>query len=247
MDVQLQNSGAKNMRGSFFDLLQDFSTFPAAQNFFLVTIDSLPDRLNDTEINRLGIRPLRTKMGVDKNKQVYEKFIGGKGGYMFLASGVDVTTEDNVVENGGNSVNGLLPVGPFMKSTVFRDNDLGIQFYETNISVIDGIFRPWVQLYSTYGNIDKPILTTNVDIFYLSKQQITSRKTSFSSIFFGSGGGSGSDPVIRKIYKYRDCIPYQINAAGVQEYNGDMNTGSVEVKWRFSKYEVLTPYTDQQK
>ena len=153
MDVQLQDSGAKNMRGSFFDLLQDFPTFPAAQNFFLVTIDRLPTRLNDAEIKRLGIRPFSTTMGVDKNKKLYEKYVGEKAGYMFLASGVDITTEDNVVENGGNSVNGLLPTGPFMMSTIYRDNDLGVQFYETNISVIDGIFRPWIQLYSTYGNI----------------------------------------------------------------------------------------------
>jgi len=243
MDVQLQGSGARNLRGSFFDLLQDFSTFPAAQNFFLITIDKLPSRLNDTEIKRLGLRPFSTTMGIDKNRKIYEKYVGHKAGYMFLASGVDVTTEDNSVNSDGKTINGLLPVGPFMRGTTYRDNDLGIQFYETNISVIDGLFRPWIQLYSVYGNIDQPVLTTNIDIFYLSKQQVTSRKTSFKSIFLGEGGGSGSDPVIRKIYKYKDCIPYQINASGVQEYNGDMNTGSTEVKWRFSRYEVLTPYT----
>lgn len=240
MEVKLPPSDAKNLRGSFYELLQDFSTFPAAQNFFLVTIDRLPKKLNDAEIKKLGLRPYNTKMGVDKNKKVYEKYVGEGAGYMFLATGVDTTSEDNNVNSKGKTVNGLLPTGPYMENTRYPDNDLGVQFYETNISVIDGIFRPWIQLYSVYGNIDNPVLTANIDIYFLSKQQITSRKTSFKSILFGNPGSSS--PVIRKIYKYKDCIPFQINDAGVQEYTGDMNTGSLEVKWRFSRYEVQIPH-----
>ena len=240
MEVKLPPSDAKNLRGSFYELLQDFSTFPAAQNFFLVTIDRLPKKLNDAEIKKLGLRPYNTKMGVDKNKKVYEKYVGEGAGYMFLATGVDTTSEDNNVNSKGKTINGLLPTGPYMENTRYPDNDLGVQFYETNISVIDGIFRPWIQLYSVYGNIDNPVLTANIDIYFLSKQQITSRKTSFKSILFGNPGSSS--PVIRKIYKYKDCIPFQINDAGVQEYNGDMATGSLEVKWRFSRYEVQIPH-----
>ena len=242
MDVKLPPSDAKNLRETFFELLQDFSTFPAAQNFFLVSIDNLPASINDEKIKELGMRPFNTKPGIDTNIKVHEKFFGKGGGYMFLATGVDTTTEHNNVTNRGKTINGILPTGPFMESHEYPDNDLDIQFYETNISVIDGIFRPWTQLYAVYGNIDKPVLTTNIDIFFLSKQTVTSRKTSFMSTLFGSPG-SGS-PVVRKIYKYKDCIPYQINDAGVNEYTGEMDTGSIAVKWRFSRYEVLTPHVD---
>jgi|2_EtaG_2_1085320.scaffolds.fasta_scaffold00033_22 hypothetical protein len=242
MDVKLPPSDAKNLRETFFEILQDFSTFPAAQNFFLVSIDNLPASINDETIKKLGMRPFNTKAGIDTNRKVHEKFFGKGGGYMFLASGVDTTTEHNTVNNKGKTINGILPTGPFMESHDYPDNDLDVQFYETNVSVIDGIFRPWIQLYGVYGNIDTPILTANIDIFFLSKQMVTSRKTSFMSMLFGSPGSSS--PVVRKIYKYKDCIPYQINDAGVSEYTGDMDTGSISVKWRFSRYEVLTPHVE---
>jgi len=242
MDVKLPPSDARNLRETFFELLQDFSTFPAAQNFFLVSIDNLPASINDKAIKKLGLRPFNTKPGIDTNRKVHEKFFGKGGGYMFLATGVDTTTEHNTVQNRGKTINGILPTGPFMESHDYPDNDLDVQFYETNVSVIDGIFRPWAQLYGVYGNIDKPVLTANIDIFFLSKQMVTSRKTSFMSMLFGSPGSSS--PVVRKIYKYKDCIPYQINDAGVNEYTGEMDTGSISVKWRFSRYEVLTPHIE---
>ena len=243
MDVKLPPSDAKNLRETFFEILQDFPTFPAAQNFFLVSIDNLPASINDETIKKLGMRPFNTKAGIDTNRKVHEKFFGKGGGYMFLASGVDTTTEHNTVNNKGKTINGILPTGPFMESHDYPDNDLDVQFYETNVSVIDGIFRPWIQLYGVYGNIDTPILTANIDIYFLSKQSITSRKTTFKSILFGSPGSS--TPVVRKIYKYKDCIPYQINDAGVNEYkDGDFDIGSISVKWRFSRYEVLTPHVE---
>jgi len=240
MGVSLPSSDVNNLRETFYEILQDFSTFPAAQNFFLVSIDNLPQALTDESIKKLGMRPFNTNPGIDTNKKIHGKYFGKSGGYMFLATGVDTTTEHNSVQNRGRTINGILPTGPYMESHDFPDNDLDVQFYETNISVIDGIFRPWIQLYGVYGNIDNPVLTTNIDIYFLSRQSITSRKTSFKSILFGAPG-SGS-PVVRKIYKYKDCIPYQINDAGVNEYNGDTDIGSIAVKWRFSRYEVLTPH-----
>ena len=239
MDVALQSSDAKNLRQSFFELLQDFATFPAATNYFLVNIKNYPSAITEDSIKELGIRPYNNNIGIDKNKQVFKKHFDG---YMFLATGVNLTSETGVV--GSNKVDGapgFLPVGPFLNNREYPDNDLDIQFQETNISIVDGLFRPWIQMYCVYGNINKPILTTDVDIYFISKQQVSSRKRSFKSILFGNPGDD--NPVVRKIYKYKDCIPYNIKTANVAEYNGGMDTGSVTVTWRFSRYDVITPYT----
>ena len=91
--------------------------------------------------------------------------------------------------------------------------------------------------YSVHGNFDDINLTTNIDIYFIAKEQLTSRGT-FKSILFGSSGGS---PVIRKIFKYRDCIPYNIVESNVATYTGDSDIGSMAVKWRFSTYDVITP------
>jgi hypothetical protein len=229
----------RNLRESFFELLKDFSTFPASRNLFLVKLYNLPEALTDDNQKKLGITLNSQK--IDKARSVYEKYITGNE-YMYLANGIDLTTETLGVENRGEEYpNGLLPVGPFMDQKQYPDNDLDIQFSETNISFVDTIIRPWIQLYSVHGNFSDLDLTTNIDIYFIAKEQLTTRKT-FSSTLFGSSGGA---PVVRKIYKYRDCIPYNIVDANVVQYDSDTDIGSVAVKWRFSTYDVITPIDGQ--
>ena len=236
MSVQLPSLDKRNLRESFFDLLKDFPTFPASQNLFLVKIDSIPAALTDENQKNLGITPGTKPLGINRSKSVYEKYISGSE-YMYLATGVDLTTDKVNVSNKGKLINGLLPVGPFVDEREYPDTDLEIQFSESNISFVDTIIRPWVQMYSVHGNFDDIDLTTTVTIYFIAKEQLTTRKT-FSSVLFGSSGGS---PVIRKYYVYRDCIPYNILSANVAEYAGETTTGSVGTRWRFSTYDVITP------
>jgi hypothetical protein len=239
MGVTLPSLDKRNLRESFFELLKDFSTFPASRNLFLVKLYNLPEALTDDNQKKLGITLNSQK--IDKARSVYEKYITGNE-YMYLANGIDLTTETLGVENRGEEYpNGLLPVGPFMDQKQYPDNDLDIQFSETNISFVDTIIRPWIQLYSVHGNFSDLDLTTNIDIYFIAKEQLTTRKT-FSSALFGSSGGA---PVVRKIYKYRDCIPYNIVDANVVQYDSDTDIGSVAVKWRFSTYDVITPIDGQ--
>ena len=234
-NVTLPPLEKRNLRESFFELLKDFATFPASRNFFLVKLYKLPAVLTDENQKKLGIT--KNPTGVDKARSVYEKYISGSE-YTYLATGIDLTAEKLGVKNRGeNYPNGLLPVGPFMDQKDYPDNDLDISFSETNISFVDTIIRPWIQLYSVHGNFEDMDLTTNIDIFFIAKEQLTTRKT-FKSVLFGSSGGS---PVVRKIYKYRDCIPYNIVDNNMAIYSGENEIGSMAVKWRFSTYDVITP------
>ena len=210
MGVTLPSLDKRNLRESFFELLKDFPTFPASQNLFLVKIDSIPAAITDQNQKELGITPGTKPLGINKSKSVYEKYIDGNE-YMYLATGVDLTTEKVSVSNQGKLINGLLQVGPFVGEREYPDDDLEIQFAETNVSFIDTIIRPWIQMYSVHGNFDDVDLTTTITIYFMAKEQLTSRKT-MSSILFGSSGGS---PVIRKYYVYKDCIPYNILSANV--------------------------------
>jgi len=226
--LQLESSGVTDLRQKFYELLLQFSTFPAAQNFFLVQIHKLPGYVLEANVDELGLRPgtgQSTGLNLAK-KQVFEPFFGGGNNWMFLATGVDLTTETTSVNNKGTLINGLLPVGPFMESREFPDNDLSIQFSETNVSIIDSIFRSWVQLYSVYGNMGDVPLSTDVSIYFISKQ---------------TNSADDDTPSITKIYTYKDCIPYVIKDANVAEYDGDTKMSSVAVGWRFSKYDVRIP------
>ena len=236
MGVTLPSLDKRNLRESFFELLKDFSTFPASQNLFLVKIDKLPKKLTDENQRKLGITPGIQPLGINKSKSVYERYIKGSE-YMYLATGVDLTTEGLQVSNKGTLINGYLPVGPFVDTRDYPDTELQIQFSETNISFVDTIIRPWVQLYSIYGNFDDVDLTTDITIYFIAKEQLTTR-TTFKSMLFGSSGGA---PVIRKYYIYKDCIPYNILSANVAEYSNNTKIGSIGTKWRFSTYDVITP------
>jgi len=246
MDINLKSSDEKNLRAAFYELLQNFSTFPAATNFFLVQIERIPNsqywnNLTENNIKGLGIRPENDLIGLETNKAVYQKYFDG---YMFLATGVNLTEEQTVVKNRGRMINGFLPVGPFQDERRYDDTDLDIGFQESNISIVDGIIRPWIQLYSVYGNLPvtgsapAPVLSTNINVYFLSKQQISTRKNDLAEF-----APSTQSPIIRKIYRYKDCIPFTIKSANVAEYSRDMTTGGATVTWRFSRYDVTTPYT----
>jgi len=253
----LEASGAHNLRQEFYDLLSDFATFPASQNFFLVNIKKIPKTVSEENVNNLGIRPGSSgSTGLDfaKNK-IFRKYLTG---YMFLATGIDLTTETTSVNSKGKLINGLLPVGPFMEEKTYPDNDLDIQFSETNISIIDTLFRSWIQLYSVYGNIGPKPLSTDISIYFISKQQPNIKDSEISTNPIGPGNSSiaaamrtmlpeQESPVVTKIYTYKDCIPYIIKAANVAQYNGDVEFGSVAVGFRFSKYDVRVPVSNETK
>jgi hypothetical protein len=240
MSVKLPAIDKQNLRESFFELLKDFSTFPASQNLFLVKIDSIPAVLTDENQKNLGVTTGTKPLGINKSKSVYEKYISGSE-YMYLATGVDLTTDKVNVSSKGKLINGLLPVGPFVGEREYPDTDLEIQFSESNISFVDTIIRPWIQMYSIHGNFDDIDLTTTITVYFIAKEQLTTRKT-FGSVLFGSSGGS---PVIRKYYVYKDCIPYNILTANVAEYAGDTTIGGAGTRWRFSTYDVITPIDGQ--
>jgi len=264
----LEPSGAFNLRQQFYELLTDFATFPASQNFFLVNIKDVPGGplsesgvITERNVRDLGIRTNSnvSPFGLDIAKNtIFKKYFNG---YMFLATGVDLTTETTSVNNKGKLINGLLPVGPFMESRDYPDNDLDIQFSETNISIIDTIFRSWIQLYSVYGNMSDKPLSTDVTIYFISKQKPGLKDSPISTSPIGPGHstwdaaieasegtsqfvsrpGYDTTPVVTKIYSYKDCIPYIIKSANIGQYDGDVQLGSVAVGWRFSRYDVRIP------
>jgi len=57
--LQLESSGVTDLRQKFYELLLQFSTFPAAQNFFLVQIHGLPGTVIEENVEKQDIAELR--------------------------------------------------------------------------------------------------------------------------------------------------------------------------------------------
>jgi len=246
MDVQPPSSNVGELVTKFYQLLTRYETFPAAKNFFLVKIESVPSTITDDNIRKLGFGQINAR-GIDMVKSQFEPLISGNE-YTLIATGVDTNTEKTNTESQSEKYkNGLLPTGPYTTGHEYNDTDLDIQFLETNISFLDGVIRPWIQLYSVYGNMQlnegDPKLTTNIDIFFISKQlpKLEAQINKEMLRDYHDTDAYGIEPVIRKTYKYYDCIPHEITSAGVSEYTGDIDIGSIATKWRFSKFDVITP------
>ena len=73
MGVTLPSLDKRNLRESFFELLKDFSTFPATRNLFLVKLYNLPEALTDDNQKKLGVTI--NSQSIDKARSVYEKYI----------------------------------------------------------------------------------------------------------------------------------------------------------------------------
>jgi len=228
----------------FYQLLTRYETFPAAKNFFGVQINDIPTAITDDHVKELGFGRTDSR-GIHAVKPQFESMIGSGNTHMLIATGVDLNTEKTTVTSQSEPYkNGLLPTGPYTTGHEYGDQDLDIQFLETNISFIDGIIRPWIQLYSTYGNmqlnLDEPKLSTNIDVIFTSRQLPEYLQYGVADYIYNQPTDT-SHPVIRKIYKYYNCIPHEITSANVNEYTGDFETGSISTKWRFSRYDVITP------
>ena len=242
--VNVSSIGKTELRTEFFSLLQNFETFPASQNFFVVQVERVPEEL----LNNANLKELGIQYNYGNLNPVHTSFKRLLNGYFYLSTGVDLTTEKTSVQSQGITKNGYLPVGPFMESREYPDNDLEIQFQETNVSFVDHIIRPWIQLYSIYGNfpagVGNPDLTTNITVYFLSKETITASanirrlSTNQENVIKRVEG-----PIVRKTYKYYDCIPYNIQSANVAEFADQFTIGNVATSWRFSKYDVISPFT----
>ena len=66
--LQLESSGVTDLRQKFYELLLQFSTFPAAQNFFLVQIHELPGYVLESNVNDLALPENETNFEIAINE-----------------------------------------------------------------------------------------------------------------------------------------------------------------------------------
>jgi len=228
-----------NLQQFYNTLTSDDFHIPVEANF-IIEIENLFTSSNGNSIlNKLqnksselnpGNNKIRTVVGNVWSESLY------KDTTLFFANGVTIpgetSTSGRVGMSANSSLHGGLLSAPILKGR--KDfTDLSINFFETNLSFIDSVLRPWTVAVSQYGLFARNTSSnqnfkTNIIIYFLSK----------------TGASTGSDGVdIRKKITFKDAAPvsvgdYEVTYASTGK-SVDLRTA--KTTWTYTTYETDYP------
>lgn len=199
----------------FYNRLLEFDTTISDSNMFYVSYD-LPSSLNDDLYAFIGESSNDRRVGINKTKEKFQR-----SNIQALTIGVDIPDDSlstQVLEHESKS-NGYIPI-TVNSARNLDTTGLTTTFYDTNLSLNDIIFKPWIRLISRYGSFNQD-LYTNIQVVFLG------RHIKFDST------------LIRKMYTFYDCIPVDTQNKDSYKYAADPTVIEQRVKWKFNRYDVV--------
>lgn len=218
------------LTGNFFDILQKVETSIPVPNLFLVKFD-IPASITDQIHGALGESPQDGNTNIDNVVNLFSSDILSKNTGFVVCNGINTNTEKIQVNKAGNQKNGYLPIS-YNEQRDFDPTDLSLQFIETVISTADFIFKPWIKMVAREGGFSDSGLHTNIDILYLERHN----DSGFFNFFSNTG-----NPLIRKHYTFYNCLPYNVDAEGIQTYSDTPGVVNKKVDFTFDRYDVKLP------
>ena len=118
---------------------------------------------------------------------------------------------------------------PITSNTRNSYQKLSITFLETNASFVDFVIKPWMILSSYYGLVARqPESDKNV-------------KCSWCDICMLTRTRPGVAPVIRKVYRFTDMVPVNIQGEQYSYMSDDMKYSSVD--FAYNQYYIQDAQT----
>lgn len=218
------------LTGNFFDLLQKVETAIPVPNLFLAKFD-IPSVITDQIHDTLGESPQDGKTNINRVVDLFGSDVLSKNAGFAVCNGINTNTEKIQVNKVGSQKNGYLPIS-YNEQRDFDPTDLSLQFMETVISVADFIFKPWIRMVAREGGFSDNNLHTDIEILYLERHN--------DSGFFNFFSNTGA-PMIRKHYTFYNCLPYNVDAEGIQTYTDTPQVVNKKVDFHFDRYDVKLP------
>ena len=162
------------------------------------------------------------RIGISNTKEIFQ---GNK--IQALTTGVDLPDDKNDMQliPHDSTVNGYIPI-TVNRGRTYNSTGLTTTFYDTNLSLNDFIFKPWIRLISRNGCFDNK-LYTNVTVVFLGKG------------INSSGLLKTQKSIIRKLYTFKDCVPVDTESADRYQYTVDSNLVDQRIQWKFNRYDVV--------
>lgn len=219
--IEYQTNDASNgIIMEFYNRLLEFDTTLSDSNLFYVSYE-IPIDLKDEIYSSMGEARDDGRIGISNTKEIFQ---GNK--IQALTTGVDIPDDKNDMQQIGHpsTVNGYIPI-TVNSGRRYQATGLTTTFYDTNLSLNDFIFKPWIRLISRNGCFDNK-LYTNITVVFLGKG------------INSSGLFSTQKSIIRKQYNFYDCIPIDSQNKDSYKYDRDSKPIEQRVQWKFNRYEA---------
>lgn len=214
--IQYATNDRPGIISEFYNRLLEYDTTIADSNLFYVSY-TIPDALTDTLYSAIGETAKDGRIGISPTKEVFQN-----NKIQALTTGVDLPEEKVNTEtiSHGSQINGYLPITVNGNRSV-EQTGLKTVFYDTNLSLNDFIFKPWIRLISRYGSFSNA-LYTNVSVVFLGKRV----------------NKESNNTVVRKLYTFYDCIPVDTENKDSYEYKADPTVNTHRIQWKFNRYDI---------
>ena len=187
-----------SFRDYFLTTMESWVTSIPLRTQYIALFNSFPRDLNTNVLQRLEpVQGNKAGFDIDKAKAALASYpLQGIVGCIFL-DGASIP-DDSVaggnapIENNRGFIQGSILEG----RSAFSDNNLTLQFRETNTSFVDMIMRPWVILASHRGYVatrsPQNSVKTNITILQYSR--------TYQNI----------SQIPRKVWNYYNCVPLSV-------------------------------------
>ena len=187
-----------SFRDYFLTTMESWVTTIPLRTQYIALFDSFPSLLNTNILQQLEpVQGNKAGFDIDKAKTTLTSYpLQGIVGCIFL-DGVNIP-DDNLgsasasIENNRGFIQGSILEG----RSAFANNNLALQFRETNTSFIDMVMRPWVILAAHKG-------------YVATKTPAESIKTNITIIQY-SRTYQNISQIPRKVWNYYDCVPLSV-------------------------------------
>ena len=188
-----------NSRDNFATSLQQYDTAIPLRTQFIAFFDNIPPIVNTKNLQGFElIQGDKVGWNIDAVRSLLVDWPENsqKAGCIFVG-GASIPSENlnsssAAIENNRGFLQGTILEG----RDAYASNQLTIQFRETNSSFTDFILRPWLIMAAHKGFVARPLsesIKTNITIIQFSK-------------FI-----QGAPSILRKIWKYYDCVPTAVD------------------------------------
>lgn len=219
-------------RDYFLLQLQTWLTTLPLQTQWIAVIDSFPHALR-TELLQSLERTDGGKKGydIDRAKAIltsypFQKVIGCVFAQGAQIPGETLSVKDVSVENN----RGFIPGVVSDMRAGYSGNPLALDFLETNTSIIDFVFRPWLMLASHYGMVARPGDKPGTKSFYNVKSNLT--------LLCYTRSYQNVSQIPRKVFTFYNVVPTVINNFNL-DYGDEPTTATAyRVNFTYTNYTI---------
>lgn len=212
-------------RDYFLAQLNSWVSTPALQSQWICLIDSFPPSLNSDMLRSLErTGGVNAAYDINSARTILTMYPFTNVSGCIFANTVQIPSESYRVENASVDNNrGFLPGIISSSREGYAEKPLEIGFLETNTSFIDNVMRPWVMLASHLGHV------TRKDSKYSVKTNI--------SIYFYSKTYQNLNMIPRKVFRFYNCVPIQVQQQ-LFDYTEKDTVPGYTVNFSYTNYTV---------